>query len=93
MDKQGTNSRRTGAAAGAAFAILGLGGLMSMEQAARGLVFLFGISLRMALETLPSVLLMGWHMLQPCVFGHLRLLDGLLQVFVSWQFVLTLTGA
>jgi len=92
MAMQETKSRITGAGRGAAFAILGLAGLVGMEQITTGLVCVFSISLKMTLETLPSILLAAWHILQSCAFGHLRLLEGLLQVSVLWQF-LTLAGA
>ena len=93
MGTRETKSRMTGAVKGAAFAILGLAALIGMEQITSRLVCVFGISLKIALETLPSILLTAWDILQPCAFGHLRLLEGVLQVSVSLQFVLTLTGA
>ena len=93
MATQETKSLKTRGARGAALAILGLAGLAGMEQIAGGLACIFGVSLNMALETLPSILLMAWHILQPCMLGHMRLLESLLQVSLSWQFILTVTRA
>ena len=92
MGTQDTGSRKTGTATGA-FAILGLAGLAWMQQIASGLLCVVGIPLGMALETLPTIVLTAWHIFQPCALGHLRVLEGLLQVSAPWQFVLMLTGA
>ena len=92
MATQDTRSRKTGTAKAAAFATLGLAGLAGIEKIASALVSFFCIPLRMALETLPSILLIAWHIFQPCGFSHLRLLEGLFQVSLSWKFALILTG-
>ncbi len=92
MATQETKSRKTGALKGATLAIFGLVGLAGMERMASGLACFFGIPLNMALETLPSILLTAWHMLQPCAFGHFGLLEDFLQVSLSWH-ALMLTGA
>lgn len=93
MATKETRSRKTGKATGAAYAILGLAGLVGMQQITSHLACFLGIPLEIALHPLPSILLRGWHILQPCAFGHLRLLEGLPHVSVSWRLVLTLTGA
>src|SRR5262245_32138502 len=93
MTTHETKSRKTSAPRGATFAILGFAGLAAMEHVASGLAGLLCFPLKMALETLPTIVLTAWHILQPCAFGHIGLLGGLLQVSTSWQFVLTLTGA
>lgn len=92
MATEETRSRKTGKAAGAAFAILGLTGLVGMQQITTHLACFLGVPLEIALDMLPSILLRSWHLLQPCAFGHLRLLQGLPHVCVSWKLVLTLTG-
>lgn len=43
----------------------------------------FQIPLNTVLEALPSVISAAWHLLGPCLFAHIRLLDGLLQVSLS----------
>lgn len=93
MATEETKSQKTGKAKGAAFAILGFTGLVGMQQVTSHLACFLGIPLEIVLDTLPSILLRGWHLLQPCAFGHLRLLEGLLHVSVSWKLVQTLTGA
>ena len=93
MASEERRSRKTGKAKGAAFAILGLTGLVGMQQITSHLACLLAVPLEILLDTLPSILLRSWHILQPCAFGHLRLLEGLLRVSVSWKIVLTLTGA
>jgi len=92
MARHETNLWKTGTVRVATFAILGLTGLAGMEQIVSALGCFFSAPLNMALEALPSILLAGWHMLQPCAFGHWGLLERLLQVSLSWRFVLT-TGA
>lgn len=87
-----TKSRKLDMVRGAAFAILGLAGLAGIQQITSHLVCFLGIPLEIALNALPSILLRGWHMLQPYAFGHLRLLEGLLHISASWRLVLTLTG-
>jgi hypothetical protein len=88
-----TKSRKIVTKRAASFAVLGLTGLAGMEQVVSAFGCLFGAPLNMALETLPSILMAAWHMLQPCALGHLGLLERLLQIPLSWQVVLTLTGA
>lgn len=80
MATEETRSRKTGKATGAALAILGLTGLLAMQQITSHLACFLGVPLEIALDTLPSILVRGWYILQPCAFGHLRL-------------VLMLTGA
>ena len=86
-------SRKTGPLKGAASAVIALAGLLGMEQITNGLVCAFGVPLKTALESLPTIVLTVWHLLQPCALDHLRRLEGLLQFCVSLRFVLTLTGA
>lgn len=93
MARQEARSRRMGTVMGAALGILGLAGSTGIEQIAGGFDCVFGISLKMALETLPSILLMAWHILQTLRLDHMGLLEGLLQASVSWHFILTVTGA
>ena len=93
MATHDTESQKTGTVKRVAFAILGLAGLAGMDQIASELVCVFGIPLKTALETLPTIILTAWHILQPGTFGYLRLLAGLVQVSGSWQFALTLIGA
>ncbi len=91
---QKTQRQRIGSASRAALAFLGLAGLSSLSQAACPLSDFLGIPLRTVLEALPSVLPALWHAVQPCVLGHQRLLECLLQVSVcGWQLALTLAGA
>jgi hypothetical protein len=92
MARHETNSQKTGTVRGVTLVILGLTGLAGMKQIVSALSCCFGTPLNMALETLPSILSAVWHMLQPCAFGHLGLLERLLQVSISWHFVLTLAG-
>ena len=92
MAAQETKSWKTGAVTVAVFAILGLTGLIGMQQLTSRLACFLGIPLEIALETLPSIFLRVLHILQPCAFGHLRLLEGL-QVPVSWHFILAVTHA
>lgn len=82
---------KTGAITVAVFAILELTGLIGMQQIASRLGCLLGIPLEIVLETLPSILLRVFHIFQPCAFGHLGLLEGLLQVSASWKLVLILS--
>lgn len=93
MASEERGSRKTGKAKGAAFAILGLIGLVGMQQITSHLACFLGLPLEIALDTLPLILLRGWRMLQPCAFGHLLLLEGLLHTSVSWKLFLTLTRA
>ena len=93
MAKQKTESQRIGTVMGAALGILGLAGLADIEHVAGGFDCVFAISLKMALETLLSIPLMVWHILQTLRLDHMELLEGLLQASVSWHFILTVTGA
>jgi hypothetical protein len=92
---QKTRSQRISSVAGVALTILGLAGLAgSQYQAACRMSDFLGIPLRVALETMPSILPTLWHLLEPCALGHLKFLDGLLQISLScWQFVVALPGA
>jgi hypothetical protein len=92
---QKTRSQGIRSAAGAALTLLGLAALVGgLDQSVCRLSEFLGISLRVALETIPSILLAVWHLLEPCALGHLRFLDGLLQISVScWQFVVILAAA
>jgi hypothetical protein len=92
---QKTRSQRISSVTGAALTVLGLAGSIgSLDQAACGLSDFIGSPLAIALQTLPSIILKAWHLLEPCALGHLRLLEGLLQISAScWQFVATLAGA
>jgi len=90
MAARGTKLRKTGTIMIAVFAILGLPGLIGMQQVTSRLACFLGISLEIALETLPSILLRVLHLLQPCAFVHL---EDLLQVSACWHFILTVTAA
>ncbi len=92
MTTHETESRKTGRVRELTFAILGLTGLAGIEQIVSAFNCFFGAPLNIALETLPSILLIAWHLLQHCAFGHVGLLERVLQVSLSWQFVLRLTG-
>ncbi len=87
-----TRSRKSSSVAGAAVALLVLAGSVGcLDQLARRWSEFLGISLRVAMETLPSVSLGAWQISEPYLLGHLRFLEGLLQVSAScWQIVLTL---
>jgi len=94
MATQSTKSQNISSAAGAALALLGLASLAGwLDQATCSFGYPFGIPVRIILETLPPFFLAVWHQLQPCLLGHVSLLEGLLQICVSsWQLVLTLAG-
>ena len=93
MATQKTRTQNIGSAAGAALTFLGLASLAGwVGQVTCPFGYLFGIPVRIVLETLPSVFHAAWQTLQLCMLG--RLLEGILQVSVSgWQLVLTLVGA
>jgi len=94
MAKRDAKSQKIGLMAIVASALLGFAGLVgSLGQVRCGLGYFLGVSLSAAFDILPSLLLEAWHILQPCTPIHLRLLEGLLQVSISWQFVLNLAGA
>ncbi len=94
MATQKTQSQRISSITGAALTLLGLAALAgSLDQAACRVSCFLGIPMRAALEALPSILLAAWHILQPCALGHLRLVEGVVQISVCClQFVLTLAG-
>ena len=82
-----------GSVARAALLFLGLSGLVgSLGTVVCRLETLLGIPLGAASETMLSIVLGAWHILQPCALGYLRL-EVLLQISGScWKFVLTLAG-
>ena len=85
--------RKIGSIAGAAVALTGLAGLVagSLQQLAGQWSDFFCISIRVAVDTLPSLALGAWRISEPYVLGHLRVLEGLLQISAScWEIVLTL---
>ena len=86
-----TRSRKVSSVAGAALALLGLAGSVgSLDHLARRWSEFFCISLRVAMETLPSISLGAWQISEPYILGHLRVLESLLKVSAScWQIVLT----
>jgi len=94
MATKRTKSQNTSSAAGAVLTLLGLAGLAGwVDQAACPLRYPFGIPARIVLEALSPFFQSVWHELQPCLFGHVSVLECLLQVSVSsWQLVLTLAG-
>ena len=81
-------------AIGGAFMLLGLASLFAgLNRCECLLSAFFRIPLNTVLETLPSVILAAWHVLGPCAFAHIRLLDGLLEVSLSCgQLALALGG-
>ena len=87
--------RKVGSIAGVGLALSGLVGLVgSLEQLAGRWSDFFCISLRVAMDILPSISLGAWQISGPYVLGHLRVLDGLLQISAScWQIVLTVARA
>ncbi|PYT98299.1 MAG: hypothetical protein DMG38_16210 [Acidobacteria bacterium] len=93
MAKQETSSQEINSATGAVLALLGLATVGSLDLGKCGLIYLLGIPVKVAIEALPSILLAAWHLLQPCALVHLRFLDGLLRISVSWlPCVLALAG-
>lgn len=60
------------------FMLLGLGFLAGLNHCQCPLSTFFGIPVKTVLEVLQSVILAAWHL--PCLFAHIRFLDGLLQV-------------
>ena len=87
-----TRSRKTSFVAGAALALLGLAGSVgTLDHLTGRWSEFFCIPLRVAIETLPSIFLGAWQISEPYVLGHLRVLEGLLQISAScWEIVLTL---
>ena len=79
---------------GGALTVLGLASLSgALNHAACLLSAFFGFPVKTLLEVLPSVILAAWHVLEPCLFAHIRLLDGLLQVSLSCgQLLLAFAG-
>ena len=94
MATEKTRSQRISSAMAAAFTLVGLAGLVSSADHVACLLSCFmGIPVGAALEALPSMVLGARHIVQPCALGHLRLVEGILQISVScWQVVLTLAG-
>jgi len=94
MAAEKRRTQKVGFVMGGALIFIGLsrvGG--SLDPPVSQLAAFLGIPLRAAVETVPSILPGVWHMLQPCVIGHLRLLEALLQISGhSWQFVVSLAG-
>ena len=85
--------RKVASIAGAALALSGLARLVvgSLEQLAGQWNDFFCISLRVAMDTLPSIPLGAWQISGPYVLGHLRVFEDLLQISACcWQIVLTL---
>jgi len=85
--------RKIGSIAGAALVWSGLAGWVagSLQQLAGQWSDFFCISIRVAVDTLPSLALGAWQISEPYVLGHLRVLEGLLQISAScWEIVLTL---
>ena len=80
-------------ARGAVLTLLGLATAGSLDVGTCVLTHFLGIPVKVAIKALPSILLAVWHISRPCPLVHLRFLDGLLQISVSWwQCVLTLAG-
>ena len=92
MAKNKTRSKAINSLAGSALALLGLAGsLGGLDHLAGRWSEFFCIPLRVAIETLPSIVLAAWQISEPCILGHLGVLEGLLEVPAScWQIVLTL---
>ena len=72
----GARSRKIGSSRGAALALSGFAGLMvgSFEQLADRASDCFGISLRVAMDTLPAISLGAWRIAEPYLLGHLSVL-------------------
>ena len=94
MAAQRRRSQGIGSVIGGAFAFLGLVGLIaSLGNEAWPLSAFLEIALRTALGALSWVISVAWQLLMPCVLGHARLLESLLQATVGgWQ-LLTVAGA
>ena len=94
MARHAARSRTMSSIAGGALALLGLAGLAaSLDHLARRWSDFFCISLRVAIETLPSVSLGAWQMSGVYLLCHLRVLVALLQISSScWRIVVTLAG-
>ena len=94
MATQETRSRTMSSVAGAALALLGLAGPAgSLDHLARRWSDFFCISLRLAIETLPSVSLGAWQISGAYLVCHLRVLEALLQISSScWRIVVSLAG-
>ena len=88
-------SPRIGSVLGGTFLLLGLAGLTDgVGQAGCLLSAFLEIPLQVALGALSWVLLESWQLLVPCLFGHRRLLESLLQMTVcGWQLLLAFAGA
>ena len=86
--------RTMSSAAGAALALLGLAGLLgSLDHLARRWSDFFCISLRVAIETLPSISLGAWQISLPYLLCQLRVLGALLEISeCCWRIVVILWG-
>lgn len=87
-----TQKARIGSILGGALTVLGLASLVGgLSHAACLFPVFFGMAVKTLWEALPPVILAACHFLEPWVFTHSGLLDGLLQVSLSCgQFVLAL---
>jgi hypothetical protein len=94
MARQRTKSQNIGSTAGAVLTLLGLASLAGwVGQGVCPFGYVFGIPLRIVLETLPPVFHEAGHALQTCLLRHVGLLAGLFQISISsWQLVLTFLG-
>lgn len=78
---------------GGTFMLLGLGLLAGLNRCECPSSAFSGIPVKAVLEALPSIILAAWHLFGPCLFTHVRLLDDLLQVSLSWgQLALAFAG-
>ena len=81
--QQKRRSQGIGSMIGGAFALLGLAGLIgSLGHEACPLSAFLEIALRTAVGALSWVISVAWQLSLPCVFGHTRLLESLVQVNV-----------
>jgi hypothetical protein len=92
MTTHRTRSRKISSVASAALALLVLTGSVGhLDHLARPWSEFLCISLRVGIETLPSISLGAWQISEPYLLGHLRVLESLLKGSAScWQIVLTL---
>lgn len=95
MATQKRRSQRIGAVIGGTFALLGLAGWIgSLSHVACLLSAFFEVPLTTALGVFSSVILATWQLRLPCLFGHTRLLESLLQVTLcGWQLFFAFAGA
>lgn len=94
MAMQNTRTQNIGSVPGAALTFLGLAGLAGwVSQVACPFGYLFGIPLRIVLETLAPVFHEAAYRLQPCLLDHVSLLADLFQISISsLQLALTFLG-